>query len=65
MFLQVPAQKPDTNDTSNVPVQDMGPNVWLYRAYPADGHNPKTYDLWAEIKKKNAGTNALIIGNWK
>ena len=65
MFLQVPAQKPDTNNSSNVTFQDMGPNVWLYRALPVGGHNPKSYDLWAEIKKKGAGTNAHIIGNWK
>ena len=63
MFLQVPAQKPDTNDLSNIPQPDMGPNVWRYRLYPVDGRNPKSYDLWAEIKKKGGGTNR--IGNWK
>ncbi len=52
MLLQVPAEHP----TSPV-------NVWRYRAYPAGGRNPKTYDLWAELKQKGTGTN--IIGNWK
>lgn len=37
-------------------------NVWRYRSYPTNGHNPKSYDLWAEIKKKG-GTNT--ISNWK
>lgn len=55
MFLQVPAEHPD-------PLQTV--NVWRYRAYPAGGHNPKTYDLWAEIKQRGT-TNAQIIGNWK
>lgn len=54
MLLQVPAEHPD-------PAQTI--NVWRYRAYPAGGHNPKTFDLWAEIKKRGGGTN--IIGNWK
>jgi prepilin-type N-terminal cleavage/methylation domain-containing protein len=54
MLLQVPAEHPH-------PAQTI--NVWRYRAYPAGGHNPKTFDLWAEIKKKGGGTN--IIGNWK
>ncbi|MEQ2007834.1 MAG: type II secretion system protein [Limisphaerales bacterium] len=62
LFLQVPAQKPDTNDLAGVPVPDIGLNVWKYRAYPAGGHNPKSYDLWAEIRQKK-GTNT--IGNWK
>lgn len=54
MFLQVPGDHPDPTQTIN---------VWRYRAYPAGGHNPKTYDLWAELKQKGTGTN--IIGNWK
>lgn len=54
MFLQVPAEHPDPAVTVN---------VWRYRAYPAGGHNPKTYDLWAEIKQRAPGTN--FIKNWK
>lgn len=50
MFLQVAAEHPSGSV-----------NVWRYRAYPVNGRNPKSYDLWAEIKGK-AGTN--IIGNW-
>ncbi|MEN9572390.1 MAG: hypothetical protein RL514_245 [Verrucomicrobiota bacterium] len=53
MLLQVAAEHPSPSQTVN---------VWRYRAYPANGHNPKSYDLWAELKKKG-GTN--IIGNWK
>ncbi len=52
MVLQVPADHPAG-----------GINVWRYRAYPATGHNPKSYDLWAEIKRRDGSTN--IIGNWK
>ena len=52
MFLQVPADHPT-----------LGTNVWRYRAYPATGHNPKSYDLWAEFKNGSGGTN--IMGNWK
>ncbi|NBV20831.1 MAG: hypothetical protein EBS05_02390 [Proteobacteria bacterium] len=55
MFLRVPADHPLANTT--VPI-----NTWRYRAYPAAGHNPKSYDLWAEIKQSGGGTN--IIGNW-
>jgi prepilin-type N-terminal cleavage/methylation domain-containing protein len=51
MFLQVPAEHPAG-----------GVNVWRYRVYPVNGHNPKSYDLWAEIKRRGGGTN--IIGNW-
>lgn len=40
-----------------------GANVWRYRAYPATGRNPKSYDLWAEIKRRDGSTN--IIGNWR
>ena len=54
MFLQVPAEHPAPAVTVN---------VWRYRAYPAGGHNPKTYDLWAEIKQRGPGTN--FIKNWK
>ena len=57
LFLQVPAEHPDPTQTLN---------VWRYRAYPSSatgGHNPKTYDLWAELKQKGTGTNT--IGNWK
>ncbi len=53
MLLQVAAEHPDPTQTVN---------VWRYRAYPVNGHNPKSYDLWAELKKKG-GTN--IVGNWK
>jgi len=52
MFLQVPADHPNG-----------GINVWRYRAYPIGGHNPKSYDLWAEWKRRGGGTNTL--GNWK
>lgn len=52
MVLLVPAEHPT-----------VGTNVWRYRAYPANGRNPKTYDLWAEIKRRDGSTN--IIGNWK
>ena len=52
MLLQVPAQHPTG-----------GANVWRYRAYPVGGHNPKTYDLWCEYRKRGGGTN--IHGNWK
>jgi len=52
MLLQVPGEHPVG-----------GVNVWRYRAYPATGHNPKTYDLWAEIKRRDGSTN--IISNWK
>ena len=52
IYLQVPADHPS-----------LATNVWRYRAYPATGHNPKTYDLWAEIKDGSGATN--IIGNWK
>lgn len=51
MFLQVPADHPAG-----------GVNVWRYRAYPVNGHNPKSYDLWAEWKRRGGGTN--IWGNW-
>ncbi|MBM3828999.1 MAG: type II secretion system protein [Verrucomicrobia bacterium] len=51
MFLRVPAEHP------------MGvTNVWRYRAYPVNGRNPKSFDLWAEFKRRGGGTN--IIGNW-
>ncbi len=52
MFLQVPAEHPNG-----------GANVWRYRAYPVGGRNPKSYDLWAEWKRRGGGTNTL--GNWK
>lgn len=52
MFLKVQADHPT-----------LGTNVWRYRAYPATGHNPKSFDLWAEIKQSGGGTN--IIGNWR
>lgn len=53
MFLQVPADHPNG-----------GLNVWRYRAYPVNGHNPKSFDLWAEYGKTGSGrTN--IQGNWK
>lgn len=52
MLLQVPAEHPNG-----------GINVWRYRAYPVGGHNPKTYDLWAEWKRRGGGTN--VHGNWK
>ena len=61
MFLQVAAEHP----TNSV-------NVWFYRAYPVNGHNPKSYDLWAEIRKKRdaiapptAKWSTNIVGNWK
>ena len=54
MFLQVPAEHP---------VPTNNPNVWRYRAYPVNGHNPKSFDLWAEWKRRGGGTNTL--GNWK
>lgn len=52
MLLQVNAQHPAG-----------GVNVWRYRFAPVGGHNPKTYDLWAEYRKRGGGTN--IYGNWK
>lgn len=53
MFLQVPAEHPAG-----------GNNVWRYRAYPTDGHNPKSFDLWAEYGKTGSGrTNTY--GNWR
>jgi len=54
MLLKVPAEHPDPTVTAN---------VWRYRAYPVGGHNPKSYDLWAEWKRRGGGTNTL--GNWK
>jgi prepilin-type N-terminal cleavage/methylation domain-containing protein len=40
-------------------------NYWNYRLNPADGHNPGSYDLWAEIRGKKPGANDKeIIGNW-
>lgn len=54
LFLQVPAEHPNPMVLTN---------VWRYRAYPADGHNPKSFDLWAEFKKSGNTTN--IIGNWR
>ena len=54
MLLQVAAEHPDPTES---------PNVWRYRAYPPNGHNPKSYDLWAEIKKSTGTTNT--ISNWK
>ena len=41
----------------------MSENVWRYRSYPTNGHNPKSYDLWAEIKRSGGTTNT--ISNWK
>lgn len=41
----------------------LAENVWFYRSYPTNGHNPKSYDLWAEIKRSGGSTN--IISNWK
>ncbi len=52
MLLKVAADHPTLAD-----------NVWRYRSYPANGHNPKSYDLWAEIKKSGNSTNT--ISNWK
>lgn len=65
LLLQVPAPRADTNDLANNPVPDLAPNVWRYRAYPVNGHNPKSYDLWAEWKRKSGDTNPIIYGNWK
>ncbi|MFA6544137.1 MAG: type II secretion system protein [Limisphaerales bacterium] len=53
MLLQVPAEHPAGGAA----------NVWRYRAYPAGGHNPKSFDLWAEYKRSGGGTN--ILGNWR
>ncbi len=53
MLLQVPAKHPAGGAA----------NVWRYRAYPVTGHNPKSYDLWAEIEQKGGGTN--FIKNWR
>ncbi len=55
MLLQVPAEHPAGGAA----------NVWRYRAYPANGHNPKSFDLWAEIKKSGTPITTNIIGNWK
>ena len=52
MLLQVPGDHPVG-----------GINVWRYRAYPTSGHNPKSYDLWAEIKRRDGSTN--VISNWR
>lgn len=52
MLLKVAAEHPALAD-----------NVWFYRSYPTNGHNPKSYDLWAEIKKSTGTTNT--ISNWK
>lgn len=52
MFLQVPADHPS-----------QSVNLWRYRVYPTNGHNPKSFDLWAEWKKRGGGTNTY--GNWK
>ena len=52
MLLKVAAEHPTLSE-----------NVWRYRSYPANGHNPKSYDLWAEIKKSTGTTNT--ISNWK
>ncbi len=53
MLLQVPAEHPAGGAA----------NVWRYRAYPSGGHNPNSFDLWAEYKKRGGGTN--ILGNWR
>lgn len=60
-LLQVPAKKP--NVLSNPSVSADGLNYWYYRAYPANGYNPSSYDLWAVIPGKGTDTN--IVGNWK
>jgi hypothetical protein len=52
MLLKVAAEHPT-----------LAENVWFYRSYPTNGHNPKSYDLWAEIKRSGGSTN--IISNWK
>ncbi|MBG89035.1 MAG: hypothetical protein CMO80_19330 [Verrucomicrobiales bacterium] len=40
-------------------------NYWNYRLQPDDGHNPNTYDLWAEIRGKKPGeADKVVIGNW-
>lgn len=52
ILLKVVAEHPSLAD-----------NVWFYRSYPTNGHNPKSYDLWAEIKKRGGTTN--VISNWK
>mgnify|MGYP002629863800 CR=1 FL=1 len=39
-------------------------NTWKYMSYPANGHNPKTFDLWAELPGPNPNTTNFI-GNWK
>ena len=59
MFLQVPAEHPD---------QTVTVNLWRYQVYPANGHNPKSYDLWAELRKGKKVGNSYetnTIGNWK
>jgi prepilin-type N-terminal cleavage/methylation domain-containing protein len=36
-------------------------NHWRYRLRPADGHNPRGYDLWAEFKGRS---KTIVVGNW-
>jgi len=60
-LLQVPTKKPTT--LADPSVSNDGLNFWYYRAYPANGYNPNSYDLWAVIPGKGAETN--IVGNWK
>jgi prepilin-type N-terminal cleavage/methylation domain-containing protein len=60
-LLQVPAKKPTT--LADPAVSNDGLNFWYYRAYPANGYNPTSYDLWAVIPGKGKDTN--VVGNWK
>lgn len=39
-------------------------NYWHYRAQPANGYNPTTYDLWAEVRGRKVNEK-VTIGNWK
>lgn len=55
LVIKVPGDHPNPG---------VGINTWKYRVRPRDGHNPKTYDLWAEIKGDKPGVTN-IIGNWQ
>lgn len=60
-LLQVPTKKP--KKIKNPTISNDGLNFWYYRAYPANGFNPTTYDLWAVIPGKGQETN--VVANWK
>lgn len=55
-LLRVPARRTDPSS----PIQY---NFWHYKSQDPNGHNPKGYDLWAELRGKKVG-ETTTIGNW-